>query len=187
MRQQRVASVECTGYSHLTQHGENRSSFNFCRIPDTRQSIIELKPNRSRQKKRWSTAGRRSRLQHRRCSTASAADTILYFPGHKHTVWIFNIASERLALLKSEFGVKPASRFEGVHRSSFQTQSPIVTALRFVDEVLKEPGSNTLAQVCRSGPHRFNLRMLGIHFFKGAAPDQFLAVPHTPECNLRFT
>src|SRR5690349_17319697 len=108
------------------------------------------------------------------------------FLRHKHAVGVEDVAPEGAAGFEAELRVERPRRHEGVPCSGFQTQSPIAAPPGFADDVFKKSGSDALAQMSGGRSHGFDLCVLWVQFLERSATGQRLAVPHTPECDVRL-
>lgn len=66
--------------------------------------------------------------------------------------------------------------------AGLKAEPPIMSALRFVDDVIEEMGGDAFPEMRGRGAHRFNFGVLRVEFFECAAAHQFAGIgPHAPE------
>ena len=80
--------------------------------------------------------------------------------GHEYAVWVFNIVAEWSASLEAKACVELVCRGECQCGASFQTQSSVLSPVRFSDDARKYLRGDTSAQVRGCRPHRFDFTVV---------------------------
>lgn len=81
--------------------------------------------------------------------------------------------------------IKAAGRFEGGHRAGLEAETRVAAASRLIHNVPQHQFADTLPAERRSGPHRFDLAVIGAKLLQRSTAHKPAAVPDAPKSDLR--